>query len=272
MNYYANKTVFITGGSSGIGLAAAEALARSGSSVAVFARRYEALQDAVAALEAKRGVVGQRFYFGAMDVTDPGSVQAAMSRAIVELGPPDMLITAAGIGVAERFERIDDSTFDDVVRTNLHGTRLAIRELLPHLQQKQGQVVMVGSLVSFIPMYSYSAYCASKYAVAGFAECLRAELRLKGIGVSLFCPPEVDTPFLQKEAPTLPAPAKVLKKFGGRISTQRAARAMLRGAARGRFLIIPGLRAKLLYWNWKLLPGWAFRMIPDIIAARAHKL
>lgn len=272
MKTYAGKKVYITGGSSGIGLAAAEILARSGASVGVFARRYDVLTDVLAGLKAKGEATGQDFYSGVMDVSDSASVSEAMERAVAEFGPPDVLITAAGIGAADRFEHIDDALFDDVIRTNLYGTRWAIKALLPHLQQNQGKIIMVGSLVSFIPMYSYTAYCASKYAVAGFAECLRSELRLQGVKVSLFCPPEVDTPFLKEEAKTLPSPARALKKFGGRISPPRAAKAMLKGASRGRFLTIPGLQAKVLYWNWKLMPGWAFRLLPDFIVGRATKL
>ena len=272
MQAYAGKRVYITGGSSGIGLAAAEALSRRGASVAVFARRHEALQDAVASLRAKATATGQKFYEDVMDVADPVSVHEGMQRAVEVFGPPDVLITAAGRGAADRFEQISDALFDDVIRTNLYGTRWAVKALLPHLQQQQGRIIMVGSLVSFIPMYSYTAYCTSKYAVAGFAGCLRSELRLRGVGVSLFCPPEVDTPFLKEEAKTLPPPARILKKLAGRISPQRAAEAMLGGAAKGRFLTIPGLKAKMLYWNWKLMPGWAFRLLPDLIVGRATKL
>jgi short-subunit dehydrogenase len=112
--------------------------------------------------------------------------------------------------------------------------------------RRQGRILMLGSGAGLIGVYGYTAYCASKYAVAGFAEALRAEARTFGVTVSICYPPDTETPQLAGELPDRPAEATATIGAGGRLTAQAVAQAALAGVERGRFAIYPGAQMKLL--------------------------
>ncbi len=103
---FAGKTVFITGGSSGIGLACAEMLAARGANVLIIARRPDLLETAVKQIESKRVSEKQRFSAVQLDVSDRDRVVDSLSRAVKEFAPPDILINSAGVSFPQKFEDI----------------------------------------------------------------------------------------------------------------------------------------------------------------------
>ncbi|MDQ6434989.1 SDR family oxidoreductase [Mesorhizobium sp. LHD-90] len=239
--------VIITGGSSGIGAALAEACAARGDAVSLIARSQSPLDDARARLNALFGKSGGRFHAEAADVGEAAAIAAAIGRCEAALGPCETLICSAGIVAPGRFEDQPADAFENQIRTNLFGTVNAVRAVYPGmLARRSGKILMIGSGAGLIGIFGYTAYCASKYAVAGFAEALRAEARPCGITVSICFPPDTETPQLVAERPMRPREAEATIGTAGLWSAPAVARAALAGLDRGRFAIYPGMQMKML--------------------------
>ena len=270
MDSFEGKRIFITGGSSGIGLAIARRLASLGADLLLLARDTVKLEEARAAVDGGRGGGGRTAALK-LDVSDNAMTQEVIDRAVREFGPPDILINRAGIGSADYFENISYDEFDRVMKINLYGTRNAIAAALPYLKKTKGSIVIISSMAGFLGMFGYTAYATSKFALVGFSECLRSEVKRHGIRVQLACPPETDTPFLVEESKTIPPEARAVKDMVGLLKPDYVARFIVRGMARGRYLIMPGFNARFLYLLNRFVPGWVSRMISDSTVARAAK-
>jgi NAD(P)-dependent dehydrogenase (short-subunit alcohol dehydrogenase family) len=271
MECFRGKRVFITGGSSGIGLDAATRLASMGSYIAIFARNVEKLEAAQNMIGQAAAWPDQSVYALSMDVTDNTDVETKCAQAVSEFGAPDILINSAGAGYADYFEEIPFETFDSVIRTNLYGIRNVAEALVPHMKQRGGHIGNVSSMLGLIGLFGYTPYCASKFAVVGFSECLRMDLKRYGIRVSVFCPPEVDTPMTDYMTEISPPETRALVRMNGIISSEKAADAMLRGISRKRFLILSGPLSKLFFMGKRFFP-WQTRMVLDTVAGVAARL
>lgn len=239
--------VIITGGSSGIGAALAVESAARGDHVSLIARTEAPLLALRRDLEARFRGKGSRFFTSAADVGDGQALAAAMARSEAALGPCETLITSAGIVFPGRFEAQPVDAFEAQVRTNLFGTVNAVRAVYPGMRaRRRGKILMLGSGAGLIGVFGYTAYCASKYAVAGFAEALRAEARPCGVTVSICFPPDTETPQLAAERPLRPAQAQATIGAGGLWSAADVARVALDGLERRQFAIYPGVPMKIL--------------------------
>jgi short-subunit dehydrogenase len=237
----------ITGGSSGIGAALAEASAAAGSNVSLIARNRAALCTTRDQLLGKFGSKGIRVTIAEADAGDAAAITAAIGSSEAALGPCDTLVTSAGIVMPGTFDTQSADVFDGQIRTNLFGTVNAVRAVYPGMKARHhGKILMIGSGAGLIGIYGYSAYCASKYAVAGFAEALRIEAKPYGITVSICFPPDTETPQLAAERSLRPAEADVTIGAGGLWSAEAVARAALEGLDRRRFAIYPSTVLKLL--------------------------
>jgi NAD(P)-dependent dehydrogenase (short-subunit alcohol dehydrogenase family)/uncharacterized protein YndB with AHSA1/START domain len=188
----ANQRVLVTGGSSGIGLAVAEALAEEGAEVALLARNELGL----AAAKRKLAESGAEAITITADVTDRKGLTAAVDEAARQLGGLDVLVTAA-VGLSfGRFVETEPEDFEATVETVLGGTVDTIRAALPHLERSRGAVVTIGSIAAHMPLPGMAAYTASKHGLVGFLETVRVELEESGSSVtlSLVNPGAVDTP------------------------------------------------------------------------------
>ena len=257
------KQAFITGGSSGIGLETARQMAAKGCHITLFARNLEKLKKARCLLLNYRQAQSQKMEIASMDVRDPQSVQQAVDAAVQRVGAPDIVVANAGQGHGDYFENTSFEVFDQVIQTNVYGVRNVAAATLPYLQKKQGHMVIVASLGGLVPMPGYTAYGTSKFAAVGFAKCLRPELKTKGIGLTLVCPPEVPTPMVEKEILTLPKEYRPLKLMAGVQSVEQVSRALIRGLEKNRFVVIPGFMAKASYAMVKFLPGFFSNGIID---------
>jgi 3-dehydrosphinganine reductase len=120
-------------------------------------------------------------------------------------------------------------------------------------------------------VFGYSAYGASKFAVRGFSDTLRAEMKQYQVGVSLAYPPDTDTPQLTYESQFKPVETKALSAGSGILAPEKVAAAILKGVRLGRYLILPGLESKLLY-RLSSLFGETINYAFDLIVAQAqHK-
>ncbi|HNW30538.1 MAG TPA: SDR family oxidoreductase [Spirochaetota bacterium] len=268
--YYVGKRVYITGGSSGIGLEIARQLAPLGADLLLFARNAKKLEEARAEVRGS-GATG-RVEVMPLDVSDNVMVRKVIDRAVKKFGVPDIIINSAGIGSANYFENISYDEFDRVIKINLYGTRNVIAAALPCMKERgSGVVVIVSSMAGFSSIFGYTSYATSKFALVGFAEALRSEMVRYGIRVILACPPETDTPFLAEESKTIPPECRAMKDLMGTLRTDYVARFIIRGIARGKYLIMPGYLSRFLYLVQRFSPGWISRRVADSTVARAAK-
>jgi NAD(P)-dependent dehydrogenase (short-subunit alcohol dehydrogenase family)/uncharacterized protein YndB with AHSA1/START domain len=189
----ANQRVLVTGGSSGIGLAVAQALAAEGAEVGLLARNEVGLAAAKRRLAEETGAEAVTV---AADVTDRAALTAAVDEATRQLGGLDVLVTAA-VGLSfGRFVETEPKDFEATVETVLGGTVDTIRAALPHLERSRGAVVTIGSIAAHMPLPGMAAYTAAKHGLVGFLETVRVELEESGSSVtlSLVNPGAVDTP------------------------------------------------------------------------------
>jgi len=272
MKDYAGKVVYIVGGSSGIGLAAAKQFASLGADVFIFSRTIETLDRAVEEIAGEAHADSQKVSSRRLDVTDGDAVDEVMARAVVEFGAPDVLINCAGRAYPRAFEEIGYDQLDESMKVHLYGIWSTIRALLPHMEAKGGEIVNVASMASFLGVFGYTDYCASKFALLGFSEALRSEFKPRGIGVSVLCPPDTQTPGFDIENKTKPAETVAATGMSIVMQPDEVARALIRGMRRGTFVIVPGLFGKAVYLAKRLVPGLVERMMDrDIRKAQARK-
>ena len=174
----------MTGASSGIGLAAAERLARHGFRVFGASRRAPSPLPA-----------GVRDAWIALDVRDEGSVQAGVAAVVAKAGGLDAVVCAAGYGVFGAVEDLPIEKARAQLETNVIGTLTVLRAALSHLRRAQGRVVVVGSLAGRAPIPFQSHYSASKAALDAITLALRIEVAPFGVGVSLIEPGDIATRF-----------------------------------------------------------------------------
>jgi 3-dehydrosphinganine reductase len=271
MNYYSGKTVYITGGSSGIGLAAAVLLSSYGANVAIFARNKEKLKKAIAKIEASKKSAAQRFAAVSLDVSDNRSVRKVMEKAVKEFGAPDVLINSAGVAYCNDFEKTSFAKFDEEIRIDLYGVWNTCEALVPVMKARgAGHIVNISSMAGLIGVYGYTAYSAAKFGLIGFSESLRGELKPSGINVSVLCPPDTDTPQLHEEEKTKPAETKAISGNAGLYQPDFVAKAMLKDTLRKKFIIIPGLEGKFTYIMKRLCP-WLVEAVMDGAIKKVRK-
>jgi 3-dehydrosphinganine reductase len=258
-----NKHCIITGGSSGIGLAAAKKLVGEGYSVTLIARREAQLAEAKGLL--KESIISneQRVITFSADVSNRNEITDAVVNAIEILGPPDILITSAGMAVPGYFKEIAIEVYEQSMAVNYLGTIYTVKAALPHMLANGGNIQIVSSGAGLIGIFGYTAYSPTKFALRGFAESLHAEFRQSKIQVSIVYPPDTDTPQLAQENLTKPEETKVMTDTAGVWPADTVALEMIRGMKKGKFAITPGLELTLLYrigsllnplvqWFWSL--------------------
>lgn len=251
--YFRNKHVLLTGGSTGIGLAAAKQLATLGASVTLFARRQSNLEEARAAILAK--TPGATIHILPLDVSKPDEVREKVGAHIAKHAP-DMVINNAGIVMPGRFVDLDPKHFREMMDINYFGAVHMCQTVIPHLiARKGGHVVNVGSLLSVMGIFGYSAYCGSKFALYGMSECLRAELWPHNIRVSILLPPDTDTPQHSFEQQYLPPETRAIAGNVKMLSAEHVANAMLVGMANGTFEIVPDVSSKAVLTAQRVIPG-----------------
>ncbi len=255
MKAFNGKNAYITGGSSGIGFSTALLLSSLGANVIIFARNRKKMDKAIHEIEAKRIDENQKCAAMQLDVTSNSDVKRTMQGAINTFGKPDILINCAGMAYPDYFEKIPEKKFDETIRTNLYGMRNTIAALLPALRERKGRIVNVASIAGFIGVFGYTAYTASKYAVVGFSESLRSELKHCGIVVSVLCPPDTDTPGLQLENRTKPPETRAVSESAKLMHPDDVAKALVKALDSKKFIILPGIEGKLIWRIKRFFPS-----------------
>lgn len=171
-------TVYVTGGSSGLGAAVVDAVVADGGTAAVI--------DRVAPTS---GVP-----YALADLGDSAQATRAVAELVDRVGPPTAVVTAAGTDACGPLAEVPTETWERVVRVNLFGTVAVARAALPHLEANRGTVVTVASTLGIKAVGDATAYCASKFGVVGFTRALATELAGR-VGVTLLIPGGMSTAF-----------------------------------------------------------------------------
>jgi NADP-dependent 3-hydroxy acid dehydrogenase YdfG len=238
------EVAIVTGASSGIGAATARELGRRGATVILAARRIDALEAQVRAIEAARG----RAMAIPTDVSDPAQVTRLVERTITTFGRVDLLVNNAGSGWLRPLASSSPEAIIDLVKVNLLGAMLLTRAVLPGmLERRHGAIISVVSLsgrVAMEPLYS-----ATKYGLRGFSLGLRRQVADSGVSVSLVSPGNIQTAMTKHVAAHMPTPDLVARTIADLVTHPR------------REIVIPR-RHYAIAWLEQLLP---------IVADLAHR-
>lgn len=250
----------VTGAGSGIGRATAQALAALGARVAVTDVCADRARETTASISERSGVA--RAF--AMDVADPGSVFGVAGEIRQALGTPSLLVNNAGIAVGGRFLDTSLQNWQRIVSINLMGVVHCCQAFVPAMVSagQGGHVVNIASMLGYTGMRGVSAYCATKFGVAGFSESLRAELRDHGIGVSTICPGIIRTNIisagiLESATEDVEAKRQAIERIYARRNypPEKVARAVVSAIRRNRALV-PVTPEAWLAWYAKRWAPW----------------
>ncbi len=265
------KNVFISGGASGIGLAAAKLFASKGANVFSFSIDSQEIREK-AEQEIREACLSQdqRVEAVQLDVTDHDAVQKVLGHACESFGAPYVLVNSAGMGGAIVFEEMTYERFDNMFKVNVYGIRNVVAACLPHMKpQGEGYIVNVSSMSGLVGLYGYTGYSSSKFAVVGFSYALRAEMKPYGIHVSVACPVQVDTPLLAETNRYKPEVTKAINANAGVMTAEECVRGMLDGMERDEAVIIPGRKGRMVYLFQRLFPGLR-EFMTDRIVRKLH--
>jgi short-subunit dehydrogenase len=259
--------IIVTGASSGIGEATARLFVEAGYRVVLAARRIERLQVLAENLSAQGGEV----LVVSTDVGQIDDIENLVKATIDHFGRIDVLFNNAGIGRFKWLEDLHVNEIEELIRTNLMGTIYTSRAVLLHMiERKSGHIIHMVSIAGLIGSPTYSIYAASKFAVRGFSEALRREVRVYGIHVSGIYPGTVSTEFAahtQAKRKTGITTPKAL-----RLSSQDVARAVLNLVKRPRRMLVMPWYMRLAVWINSAFPWFVDWIVEKRFVARERDL
>ena len=266
-------TVIVTGGSSGIGLATAKLYASRGHDVAIVGRSADKLATAESELRAIATAPGQRIETRAADLAQFEAAREAID-SLAEAGfGPDILVNSAGVIVPGEFATMPLENFELNMSCGYWSVVYPCRAAVPHmLKRHRGHIVNVSSVAGYLGIYGYTGYSSAKFAIMGFTEALRFELKPEGIGVHVVCPPDTDTPALAYEHTLRPRETDVIAGNIKPIQPGKVAEAIAKGVESGRYYIIPDALSAFYFRLKGLLPELFFSIVDgDVKKARSEK-
>ncbi len=260
MTSFADRVVLITGAGSGLGRQMAKLFAAEGAFVAALDLSAEPLASLAAELP------GRKVACAVGDVTDRAALGAAVRDLEVRLGPTDILIANAGIGLATAADPYDAAAIEAQVRVNLIGVSNSIGAVLPGmLERRSGHLVCMASLASYRGLPRMAGYCASKAGVRALMEAIRVEVAPRGVAVTTVCPGWVRTPLTENIG--VPTPYM--------LEVDDAARRIIEVVRRRKpFVAFPASSARLVR-IMRLLPSgpsdWLVRRLSATFARKKEK-
>ena len=242
-----NRTILVTGGTGGIGMALAKRLIARGNTVVVTGRDQDKLDEAARAVPGLNGVRS--------DVSDPAAIAALHAEVTGRFPALDVLVNNAG--VMRNLNLNQERDLVDVTREieiNLMGPVRMIQQFLPHLKTRgEALIVNVSSGLAFVPMPAAPVYCATKAAMHSFSQSLRVQLDGTGVTVIELAPPGVETRLFRDEF-------KEETKGQKAMAPDELARRAIAGVEAGRDEIRPG-QSNLLKALSRLAPGMALAQL-----------
>jgi NAD(P)-dependent dehydrogenase (short-subunit alcohol dehydrogenase family) len=247
---FAGTVVVITGAAGGIGAALARRFAVEGARVALLDR------DVRRAAAVAEQIDGASVMVQRCDVTSPADCDAAIGAVVDIWGGIDVLVNNAGITHLGRFSDTDVDVIRRVVDVNFFGAVNCTKAALPSLLEQRGQIVVVSSVAGVAPLAGRTGYAASKHALHGFFDSLRAEHRQDGLRVLIVCPSFVDTSIGAHALGADGGPAAPEARTGVKrpLPPAEVADLVVQAAARDRRLLLVGRASRLSYWVGRLAP------------------
>ena len=245
-----NKTILITGGTSGIGLELARQLLQRGNTVLVTGRDPEKLEATKEALPGVHGIQS--------DVSDPSAIEALHDSVVAKFPALDVLVNNAGI--MRNLDLNQTRELTNVTREvdiNLSGPIRMVQQFLPHLKTRPGSaIVNVSSGLAFVPFPMSPVYCATKAALHSYSQSLRIQLRGTGVTVIELAPPGVETPLFRGEF------EEELKNEKG-MNVVKLGELAISGIESGRLEVRPG-QSNLLKTMSRIAPGFMLNQLAKI--------
>ena len=258
MGFLQSGVAVVTGAGSGIGRALAQKLAQAGSALALADIDGNALEETAASLTKKSSEVSTHV----LDVSDEAGVRALAEDVAGRHGRVTLLINNAGVALLGRFEEISLDDFRWLMNINFWGTVYGVKYFLPMLRrQPQAHIVNLSSIFGIVAPAGQSAYCASKFAVRGFTECLRHELDGTNVFVTSVHPGGIATAIARKARLGEKTPREAQKQSVelfervARIPAEEAAETILRGVERCEPRVLIGSDARKLDVLQRLRPA-----------------
>ena len=253
--------VIVTGGSSGIGLASAKAFAARGADVAIVARTPDKLEAARGELEAVASS-DQLIVAVPADLCDPVATAVAIAEILDAGIRPDVVVNSAGVINVGEFTQMTPEQFRGNIDSGFWSVVNPCRAIVPTMIERgTGHLVNVSSVAGFLGIYGYTSYSAAKYAVMGFTEALRCELKPTGVSTHIVCPPDTATPALEREKSMRPPETDAIAGTIRAIPPQRVAEAITKGVDKDRYLIIPDAQSRLYFRLKGLVPELFYAIV-----------
>lgn len=265
-----DKTVVITGASSGIGKALAQEMAKRGANVVLAARQYVTLCEITAALEKTYGVKALALQ---ADVSKEEDCEALVKQTLLTFGKLDVLINNAGLSMRALFEDLDLSVLKNLMDVNFWGTVYCTKYALPEILKTTGSIVGVSSIAGYRGLPGRTGYSSSKFAMNGFMESLRTELLKTGVHVMVACPgfttSNIRVAALSQDGT---AHGETSMEEGKMMTAEEVAQRICDGIEQKKRTLIMTRQGKLAVWVNKLFPAFADKKVFELFTKEKNPL
>ncbi len=247
---FTNQVVVITGAGGGLGQALCHRFLQAKAKVMALDIHTEGLEKIASSLPD-----GADFHFQSCDITKAEECQKAIKIAQENLGPIDVLVNNAGITHLSDFRETELSTIEKVMGVNFFGSAYCTKAALEDIVQKKGMIITISSVAGYSPLVARTGYAASKHALHGFFDSLRAELKGQGVDILIVCPSFINTPIRAKasaqnesKSGEIRQPGGPQKMIGKVHSPEEVAEEIFQAAIQRKRLFVQGRVGKLAYW------------------------
>jgi len=268
--YMKNKTIIITGASSGIGLALARVLAKEGANLVLGARKYVTLCEIAQQLEYENKV---KVIAVQCDVSKEEDCKQLIDQALLTFKKIDILINNAGVSMRALFRDLDLSVLKDLMDVNFWGAVYCTKYALSSLLDNKGSVIGVSSIAGYRGLPGRSGYSASKFAMNGFMESLRVENLKTGLHVMVACPgftaSNIRSTALNKDGEQF---GETSMDEGKMMTAEEVAVIIVDGIKKKKRTLIMTSQGKLAVWMNKLFPAWVDKKVFALFAKEKNAL
>jgi len=252
-----------------MGLATAKLLAARGMEVVLVARTAAKLEAARAAVAGAAPTAKVAVY--SADLSSWEETSAVFERIVAEHGVPDVLVNSAGVVYPGEFMTTPWEHFEINMTCGYWSVVYPCRAVAGLMSERgSGHIINVSSGSGYLGIYGYTGYSSAKFAVVGFSESLRFEMRPDGVRVSCVCPPDTDTPALEFERDLRPPETAAIAGNVKPISADKVAHAIAGVIGRDKFIVIPDAHSAFYYYLKRFLPQVIY-LIADGDVAKVRK-